>query len=254
MERVVDVCRGNHLHTFQHLDTALGLFGFGGFGLKAIDKALQMRHPLLLAFVHRLLLGESHRALALKRAVVAGVFEHRLLFDMNNFVYHRVEEITVVRDQDQRALIALQPLLQPDDGIQIEVVSRFIEQQQIGAADQRLGQVKTHAPATGEVADRTFQLFIAETQTVQKRGGAGADSPGVDGVEFAVDGGNRVAIVAFVGGIKFSFQFAVLPVAVNNIVHCRYAQRGRLLVHPGQLPVARVGKVTAVGTDLVFQQ
>ena len=134
------------------------------------------------------------------------------------------------------------------------MVSRFIEQQQVRAADQRLGQVETHPPATGEVADRAFQLFIAETQTVQKRVGARADGPGVDGIEFAVDGGNRVTVVAFVGGVQFGFQLAVLPVAVNHIVHRRYAQGGRLLVYPGQLPVARIGKVTAVRADLVFQQ
>ncbi|MNS87308.1 hypothetical protein D3C72_1212470 [compost metagenome] len=56
VERVIHVRRGNHLHALEHLDAALGLFGFGGFGLKAINKALQMGNALLLAFVHRLLL------------------------------------------------------------------------------------------------------------------------------------------------------------------------------------------------------
>ncbi len=101
MERVIDVRRGNHLHAFQHLDAALGLLGFRGFGLKAIHKALQVRHALLLAFVHRLLLGQARRALALERAVVAGIFEHRLLFDMNDFIHHRIEEVAVVGDQNQ---------------------------------------------------------------------------------------------------------------------------------------------------------
>ena len=49
-----------------------------------------------------------------------------LLFDMNNFINDRIEEVAVVRDQDQRALIALQPFFQPDNGIEIEVVSRFV--------------------------------------------------------------------------------------------------------------------------------
>ncbi len=96
MERVVDMSRGNQLHTLEHLDTALCLLGLGGLGAETIDVALQMRHALLLAFVHCLLLSETGGALHFKRAVVAGVLEHRFLFDMNNFVHHRVEEVAVV--------------------------------------------------------------------------------------------------------------------------------------------------------------
>ncbi|MNV37308.1 hypothetical protein D3C71_1288230 [compost metagenome] len=129
MERVVHVRRGDHLHAFEHLDAALRLFRFRGFGLKAIDEALQMGHTLLLAFVHRLLLGQARGALALERTVVAGVFEHRLLFDMNDFIHYRIEEVAVMGDQDQRALIAFEPFFQPDHRVEIEVVGGFIEEQ-----------------------------------------------------------------------------------------------------------------------------
>jgi hypothetical protein len=127
-----------------------------------------------------------------------------LLFDMDNFIDDRIEEVAIVGDQNQRALIALQPLLQPDHRIEIEVVSRFIEQQQVGAADQRLREVEAHTPAAGEVADRAFKLFVAETQAVQQAGGAGADGPGVDGVQLAVDGGDGMAVVALVGAFSAS--------------------------------------------------
>lgn len=73
-----------------------------------------------------------------------------------------------MRDQDQRAFITLQPALQPDHRIEIEVVGRFIQQQQIGTANQRLCQIKAHAPATREVADRALQLFLTEAQTMQQ--------------------------------------------------------------------------------------
>ena len=134
------------------------------------------------------------------------------------------------------------------------MVSRFIEQQQIGAADQRLGEVKAHTPAAGKIADRPLKLFIAETQTVQQAGGTGANGPGIDGVQLAVDGGDGVAVVTFVGGVELRFELAVFTIAVDNIVERGFAQRGRLLVHPGELPVAREGKVTAIRAYLVFQQ
>ena len=119
----------NQLHTLEHLNAALGLFCFSGFGAETIDVTLQMCHALLLAFVHRLLLRQTGSALYFKGAVVTGVLEHILLFDMNDFIDDRIEKVTVVGDQDQCTLIALQPFFQPDNGIEIEVVCRFVEQQ-----------------------------------------------------------------------------------------------------------------------------
>ena len=66
MERVIHVRRGNELHTLEHLDTALCLLGLGGLGAETIDVALQMRHALLLAFVHCLLLRQASGALHFK--------------------------------------------------------------------------------------------------------------------------------------------------------------------------------------------
>ena len=124
-------------------------------------------------------------------------------------------------DQDQRPRVALQPLLQPEHRIKVEVVSRFIEQQQIGAADQRLREVKTHTPAAGKIADRPLQLFVAESQTVQQAGSARTDGPGVDGVQLAVDGGDGMAVVALVSLLERGFQLAIFAIAVNDIIDCR---------------------------------
>ena len=254
VERVIHVRRGDELHPLQHFNTALRLLGFGGFGAEAIDIALQMRDTLLLAFVHRLLLSEPGGALHFKRTVVAGVLKHRLLFDVDNFVDDRIEEIAIVGDQDQRPRVALQPLLQPDHRIKVEVVSRFIEQQQIGAADQRLREVKAHTPAAGKIADRPLKLFIAKTQAVQQAGGAGADGPGVDGVQLAVDGGDGMAVVALVSLLERGFQLAIFTIAVNDIIDCRLRQGRGFLIHPGQLPVAGKGHTAAVSAYLVFQK
>lgn len=48
---------------------------------------------------------------------------------MDNFIHYRVKKVAIVGDQNQGARIALQPFFQPDNGIQIEVVGRFVEQQ-----------------------------------------------------------------------------------------------------------------------------
>ena len=134
------------------------------------------------------------------------------------------------------------------------MVSGFIKQQQVGTANQCLRQVKAHTPAAGEVANGAFKLFVAETQTVQQAGGAGANCPCVDGVQLTVDGGDSMTVITLVGGVQFSFQLTVFTIAVDNIVESGFAQGRRLLIYPGKLPVARIGKVTAVSANLVFQQ
>ncbi len=159
-----------------------------------------------------------------------------------------------MRDQHQRAGVAFQPALQPDHRIEIQVVGRFVEQQQVGTAHQRLRQVETHAPAAGKVAHRALQLFVGEAEAVQQAGGAGTDGPSVDGVQLTVQGGDGVAVVAVVGGLQFGFELAKLAVAVDNILDRRHVQRRRLLVDPGQRPVAGEGKAAAIRRDLALQQ
>ena len=254
MEWVIYVRRGDKLHPFEHFDTALRLLGLGGLSAEAVDIALQMRNALLLAFVHRLLLRETGSALHFERAVVTGVLKHRLLFDMDNFVDDRIEKIAIVGDQDQRPCVTLKPFFEPDDGIEVEVVSRFIEQQQIGAANQRLGEVKAHTPAAGKIADRPLQLFVAESQTVQQAGSARTDGPGVDGVQLAVDRGDGMAVVALICLLERGFQLAVFTIAINNIIDSRLRQRRGFLIHPCQLPAAWKGHTAAVSAYLVFQK
>jgi hypothetical protein len=57
-----------------------------------------------------------------------------------------------MRDHQQRARIASQPVLQPHHGVEIQVISRLIEQQQVTATHQRLRKVEAHAPPPENVA------------------------------------------------------------------------------------------------------
>ena len=170
------------LHPLHGFQPALGLTGLGGLVAEAVHIGLHVGHLPLLLLVHGLLLGQLLGALQLEVGVAAGVFVELAVLDVDDAVDDRIEEVAVVRNQHQRALIALEPLLQPDDGIQIQVVGRFIEQQQIGAAEQGLGQVQAHAPATGEATHRRVELIAPKAQAVQQLGGAGADAVGAYGV------------------------------------------------------------------------
>lgn len=115
-------------------------------------------------------LGEDHLcgALTLEIRVVAGVALEFALIDMHDDVDDAVEEVPIMRDDDQGAGVTLEPVFQPDDGVQIQMVGRFIEQQEVGRAHQRLCQVEAHTPATGEAGDRLIHLRHGEAQAEQQ--------------------------------------------------------------------------------------
>ena len=69
-------------------------------------------------------------------------------------LHRAVQQPAVVRDQQHGAGEAGEPGLQPQRGFQVEVVGRFVEQQQVGGGEQRGGEGHAHPPAAGELLDR----------------------------------------------------------------------------------------------------
>ena len=76
--------------------------------------------------------------------------------------------------------VAHQPGLQPDDGVEVEVVGGLVEQQHVGAAEQGARQVQAHAPATGELGDGAALVGGLEAEAVQQLGGARGRSVAID--------------------------------------------------------------------------
>src|SRR5690554_914005 len=58
------------------------------------------------------------------------------------------QESPIVGDEQYRPIEGQQLLLQPGDGIEVQVVGRLIEQQQVGLGHQRPGQCHTPTPST----------------------------------------------------------------------------------------------------------
>ena len=66
------------------------------------------------------------------------------------------EERAVVGDEQQRAGEIAQVVLEPPDRVDVEVVGRLVEQQQIRLRDQRLAEQRAPAPAAGQLAHRAI--------------------------------------------------------------------------------------------------
>ncbi len=163
LERAVDVRRGDPLHPLQRLDPALRLLRLGRLRLEAVDERLQVRDLLLLLGVARLLQRQLQRALLLELRVVAAVGLQLLRVDVDDAVDDAVEEVAIVRDQQQRARVAAEPVLEPQHRVEVEVVGRLVEQQQVRARHQRLREVEPHPPAAGEARHRVRLPRLGES-------------------------------------------------------------------------------------------
>ena len=93
-----------------------------------------------------------------------------------------VDEVAVVADQDQGAVVVGQHLFQQVQRLHVEVVGGLVEHQQVGGAGQRPGQQQPVALAAGEAGHRLAQLAVAGTGSPWRRRprawAARAPSPG----------------------------------------------------------------------------
>ena len=136
----VDVRGRDARHALQFLQAALRLARLRGLGAKACHEALDLLDALLLLLECLLLAGELLGALAFEGRIVAAVQAERAALEGDDAVAHVVEEIAVVRDQDQRAGIAREPRFQPHQRVEVEVVGGLVEQHQVAGAHQRARQ------------------------------------------------------------------------------------------------------------------
>ena len=173
-ERAVDVRRRDPLHSLERLDPALRLLRLRGLGAEAVDERRQMRDLPLLLRVGRLLQRELQRALALELRVVPGVGPELLRVEVDDAGDDAVEEIAVVGDEQQRAGIAGEPVLEPQHGVEVEVVGRLVEEQEVRPAHQRLREIQAHAPAAGKARDGVAVGRGREPEAGEERRGAGA--------------------------------------------------------------------------------
>jgi len=77
----------------------------------------------------------------------------------DNRRHHAVEEIAVVADQQHRAGVIGQLLLQQVERLQIEIVGRLVENQQVRRAGEGAGQGEPGSLAAGQYADRGAGLL-----------------------------------------------------------------------------------------------
>ena len=131
-----------------------------GLGLRA--SALRVRADpfelrgdrALAGLLGALFLGQARLLLLQPAGVVALVGDALAAVELEDPAGDVVEEVAVVGDRHDRALVLRQVLLQPGDRLGVEMVGGLVQQQQVRRAQQQPAQRHAPALAAGELARR----------------------------------------------------------------------------------------------------
>ena len=138
-----------------------------GARLEALDELHLLGQHGLLAVELRLALLLSHRALDLVEIEVARIGGERAAVDLDDLAHDAVHELAVVAGHQQRALVAREEILQPDQAFEIEMVGGLVEQHAVGPHQQDAGERHAHLPAAGQLAHVAVHALLAEAQPRQ---------------------------------------------------------------------------------------
>jgi hypothetical protein len=256
LERAVDVRGGDPLHPLDRLDAALRLLRLRRLRAKAVDERLQMCDLPLLLRVGGLLLRELQRPLGFELRVVAAVCAKLQSIDVHDRVDDGVEEVAIVRHQHQRSRIACEPVLEPQHGVEIEMVGRLVEQQQVGARRERLREIEAHPPSAGEARDRIGVSRLREAEAREKLAGACAGGVATDRLEPMVPMRERLAacmrivVVTRFRGRELALDVAQLAIAIEHVFDRGRRNRRRLLRDVRDRPSGRQLDIAGVGRKL----
>ena len=204
--------------------------------------------------VGRLLLREPGHALRLEAAEVARIGIDAAVVDMQHAPDHGIEEIAVVRDDEQGAGVGLQPALQPEHGVEIEVVGGLVEQQQLRRAHQRSGEIGAHAQSARELRDGAVDVGRREAETVEQPRSAAAGGIRAAMSEFGVQSGLRDAVTGRFRRCQCALGRTQRGIAVDHMLDDRLLRVRQLLRHRGDGEGRRALELAAVGRELALQQ
>ena len=134
------------------------------------DVLLFLLHVRALLLQLALAREPSLGALRHELAVVPLVRLARARFHVQDVRADRVEECTIVRHDDHRLVGVVEPLLKPGRGVEVEVVGRFVEEQQVGGRDELRREADAPALAARERRHESrLRLLGVEAESLEHR-------------------------------------------------------------------------------------
>ena len=232
------------LHPLERLDAALGLPRLFRFGTEPVDELLDMPDLKLLFCMLCRLQPERLGALPLEGGIASCIGRGLAIGHVHDLIADCIQEVPVVGYDEQGPRVALQPGLKPERRIEIEMVGRFVEQQQIRRRHEGTGKVQTDSPTAGELPVRLGEVLAAEAEPVQDLAGTrlGIVSPRF--LELQMQVRQRFIVARLLGRLDLCLDCAQRTVAVQGEIEGATGTRLHSLVEPRETPFARAQNLT----------
>ena len=147
---------------------ALRLSGLGGLGAEALHEALLRGDLAPQVSGAGAVFLDAPQSLPFERAIVARVLLQPSVSQFGDAGDVSVEERAVVRDDHDRSRVGAQEALEPGDRGQVQVIGGLVQQKQVGACRQQLGQFQSHQPPARELAQGPVPQLPADSQPGQR--------------------------------------------------------------------------------------
>ena len=105
--------------------------------------------------------------------VAAVVGDDGLVVDVGDVGADGVEEVAVVRDGDDGAVVADEEVLEPVDGFEVEIVGGLVEEQGLGVAEEGLGEQDADLLAALQLGHFALVEFVGDVEALEEDGGVG---------------------------------------------------------------------------------
>ena len=165
----IDLVDLDQLELLKHTHTALHLVGLGVRALEALDEVGRLGDELLLLLVGLHLLLATLGTQALVLGVVHLIVVEAAHRDLEGTRGDVVDEGAVVADDDDRLPRLDEEVLEPLDRLDVEVVRRLVEEEDIGLLQEELCQLDTHTPAPTELARLSREVASLEAKTEERQ-------------------------------------------------------------------------------------
>ena len=156
--------------------------------------------------------------------VVAHIHFNLVVIDIDDVGTDGVEEVAVVADHDNGAGELQKKILQPVDGVNVQVVGGLVHHQDIGVAEQSLRQQDLHLETGIHMGHLRFVELGTHAKALQNPAGVGfgfvAAQLGILGLEI---GGPQAVLIGkvllFVEGVHLLADLIEVQIAHNHRVH-----------------------------------
>ena len=165
---------------------------------------------------------------------------------MQDLVDRRVQQVAVVADDDHGARIVREMVLEPQRTLEVEIVGRLVEQQEIGRGEQRRGERNAHPPSAGEFRAGTQLILCREAEARQDRRGTRRRGMRVDIGEAGLDVGDAMRIMR---GLRFTQQGGALGVGGEHHLDQAVGTVRGLLRETADRPPRRQGDYAAFARE-----